>query len=61
MTEVDPSDLTGFVQEITDEDDEEDDDDEYEDDSASVMAGERARRFSERHPQADEEACPARQ
>lgn len=61
MTEVDPSDLTGFVQEITDEDDEEDDDDEYEDEGASVMAGERARRFSERHPEADEEAGPARQ
>lgn len=61
MTEVDPSDLTGFVQEITDDDDKEDDDDEYEEDGVSVMAGERARRFSERQPEANGEAGPAQQ
>ena len=61
MTEVDPSDLTGFVQEITDDDDEEHDDDEHEEDGVSVMAGERARRFSERQPEANGEAGPAQQ
>ena len=48
MTEVDPSDLKGFVQEITDMMTRRMMTMKYEEDGVSVMAGEHARRFSER-------------
>ena len=59
VAEVNPSELTEFVQRIRDANGEEDNEDESDEDTSSVMAGEHARQFSELQHDSNDEDGPA--